>query len=1498
VNKKVVLSVLSTALVSSMAASAFAAPNNGLYIGGDYKKFYNIDRFFDLTPDAKKTFYEEIGKVGFGNLVYVDHKGKGASYDSILDKGFENALNVPLKASDFADNYKVVNADGTATEDYDVRKEFETAPGDLQVESVSAITKTTYELKFSKAVDAVTAENFTIQGLTVQNAALAADKKTVTLTVAGAQASQTYSVKVSGVKVGGETQKDLSAELKVPAANELFILDVTVPEDGKVLKADGSDKTLITFLLKDKAGNVLTNVGNVEVSFNTTFGSLAEKRVTVQNGKATVILTSEFSAKDVTANVTTQIVEADDTDLIGLKKDINIIMSPNPDDVVIGQKPVIASAESNQADRVVVYFNREVTPDYFWDTTKKAWKTGVAFTVKKDVNNGDNSGVSGKAVDVLGVKAVPGNNKALEVILTKPVDASGKFIPDNDGTTAPHFPLQDNANVWVGLTDSTNGVQQNSNAPLFKLTDARQPAMLNVEVQDLKTLKVVFSESIDDVTVMNGANWQIDGKSLATGYDITVGNFDPNTGADTRGVVTIKKKTGYFTSGKHSIQASKIGDWAASSNDKNVGDTNNIANTQTLDFEVVADNNVPNATVTIHSPEQWLVDYNVAVEENAAQFASKLELQVYDETTQTWGKVTDPGLLVTQPVDRNGDIEGDKFLVEVTKDWTQVHNTKATGKNHYNFKYRLFVPKDTVTNAANGKKNVDQNLLLEDKMLYADTISPEIKDIQGLVNDTYKTKGLAYVAFMSEPVKLRTDAGFVNDENETYSETQDPALGGQGIAQVQAEFIKKDQSISIPAKVHGFVDSYDREILITPANNEGKLPAGEWKLVLRSVSDDIGNTAPTLTKEFTVEPDAVEDTEFTVAFAWADQDGHNDVPGEMHKIVRDENDDDPTADYVHVKFSKPVSVTGDEINALKTSNYTLDGRELPTGTQILADIEKYDSYDNVTDSVTIVLPDGYLRGVNEPHVLNVSKFLKSAAGDKISGELELKLAYNIEEILAAINTGTVAEQKAAKAKIAIAGDMTIDETTTFDGRSFFGNYTDALYQLDVNGNVTVTGDITLDLANLHIKGNLILDKDFIGDLNANNVTVDGKVIILGGDGNTVTFTNSKLNNIELAYPEHVVLGAGTEVTGTITITAAAKGANLDAGAATFANTARIVNNAEDVTITVPGGVEVVDAHVKAVSDAIAALPAVDKLVLADKAKVTAARAAFDKLSTSQKALVKNEATLKAAEARIADLEKPTPVDVTPINTAIDKANTAQNGVKVSVDGADVDQTEKWVTEAVKKALDDAIAAANTAKTTAKTAQEVTDAAKALDDAVATYEGAKKDGTKTAPVEPTPAEKALTAINSGTYTVEDLKTAGVTGVEDAKFDAYKAAIDAAKAAKNDDLTLAEVQDEVTKVNTPPANNPPVAKTGVEQTRIAGSGEFYMTADLLATDADADDTLTLTGTPESSVPTVATVEVRDGKLYLTPLVEGTTEVTVDVTDGTDTITATFTLTVTPQ
>ena len=63
-----------------------------------------------------------------------------------------------------------------------------------------------------------------------------------------------------------------------------------------------------------------------------------------------------------------------------------------------------------------------------------------------------------------------------------------------------------------------------------------------------------------------------------------------------------------------------------------------------------------------------------------------------------------------------------------------------------------------------------------------------------------------------------------------------------------------------------------------------------------------------------------------------------------------------------------------------------------------------------------------------------------------------------------------------------------------------------------------------------------------------------------------------------------------------------------------------------------------EAAAKAVEDMIAALPEADKVALTDEASIVAARSAFDKLTDEQKDLVPNKAKLEAAEKKLAELK--------------------------------------------------------------------------------------------------------------------------------------------------------------------------------------------------------------------------------------------------------------------
>ncbi|BAH07796.1 hypothetical protein [Clostridium kluyveri] len=819
----------------------------------------------------------------------------------------------------------------------------------LAVSSVSAITDSKLNIKLSVAVDDATAANFAIAGVTVNSATLSSDKTSVILDVTGLEVGKSYTVKATGLKVNAVTQPDVTKDFTMPDAISLFTPEVTLKDT--VLKADGLSSTLITFTLKDANGNVMTDADKVEVAFTATFGTLANQRVTVQNGVATNLFTSETLDSVKPADITATVVEAANKNLIGLKAEKTIVLDPNPtiQDETVGA--TMTEVQAAQADRVIAYFNKDVDITKFVTSgTYELDASKATATVKTNVAN-DLTG--GSSINVVGVLPVEGNSKALQLIL-----ASN---------------LTDNANLLVNFSDKTGTLTVNSEKSC-KLTDARKPAMLSVAREGLKTLKVTFSEPVNSNSANALNNWVIDGIRIddplygvsGTTATATVGDFysidQPNgikAGTDTRNVVTItlgKDKDGnqiYFKSGTHSIQGSSIGDWA---NLTDVG--NNVMSTQTLDFDIPVDVTAPNATVEVQSPEQYVVTFDKDLVSPLT--VGKLQLQKYNKTTGNWDAYAAQALQVT-PIAGTSS-----YKIEVTKDWTDsvVYDTTNTHLNYYNDNYRLFIAKDSVAAAANGIKNADIALTLEGSMTTPDINSPVINDIAEVKNAGGGVTG--YKVTMSEPVKISMDGTTTSDGLPTFSQGQ-----VDKIPVVTAQFIKKDGSKTIDGTVSASADPYDKTISVVPATS---LDAGQWTLVVRAISDDVGNTAASANKDFTVDGPTQTTTKFAVNWAFADANG--DLDDQDSSVLTGDG-----ADYVYVKFNEPISITGDAKNALKQSNYQLDGMPLPTGTQIRANIAGLDDKDSVSDSITIVLPDGYLNGKEQPHVLTISNYLESTTAN-------------------------------------------------------------------------------------------------------------------------------------------------------------------------------------------------------------------------------------------------------------------------------------------------------------------------------------------------------------------------------------------------------------------------------------------------------------------------------------------------------------------------------------
>ncbi|NFL75995.1 cell wall-binding repeat-containing protein [Clostridium sporogenes] len=167
-------------------------------------------------------------------------------------------------------------------------------------------------------------------------------------------------------------------------------------------------------------------------------------------------------------------------------------------------------------------------------------------------------------------------------------------------------------------------------------------------------------------------------------------------------------------------------------------------------------------------------------------------------------------------------------------------------------------------------------------------------------------------------------------------------------------------------------------------------------------------------------PTETEKNKFEIIWSFADVDEDLDVNTTNGK-------DDAQRDYVYIKFNKPISVSGEANNVLNTSNYKLNKMSLPKGTEIKPNIKGLDDADKVTDSITIVLPNEYLNGKNEPHIITISSHLQSSTtGDILAngGDKILTWSADSREIF---NASFSAEKQIYLAEVTAKKDLTLKD---------------------------------------------------------------------------------------------------------------------------------------------------------------------------------------------------------------------------------------------------------------------------------------------------------------------------------------------------------------------------------------------------------------------------------------------------------------------------------------
>lgn len=620
----------------------------------------------------------------------------------------------------------------------------------------------------------------------------------------------------------------------------------------------------------------------------------------------------------------------------------------------------LTAANTNEADRVTLTFDKKVSVADFVETDANGKLTGE---LRKD-NTVTVTQPNGKKLAVAGFLPGP-TNQSLVAVLGE----------DNKKPEESQV-LTDNSDVKVNVVLQNASGQKTDSVQEFKFTDSRLPQVTSVNTTGMNKLTVKFSEPI------HSADFLIDGfyneKQGHFAVEYGTFKFDKNTKefVDNRTVAKInltdKYKengkdaiAGYFSAGTHALQVSNIKDFAA------LTDANNIGSTQNLAFEVAQNNDLAVATPLVDSPHQYRVtfDKDAKVKDKDAD----IELQVYNEDTKTWVEAkkanhskfkVDPVVKVT-PI--KGDTKIDQYKVEVTNKWTDIYDTAKTNNSYYNDRFRLVVKKQTLTTLANGKVNATE---IELPLNYSgsalntpDTTSPIINDV---VAAPTLTEPGRYLVTMSEPVqevngKLASEVQFIGKDKDGKVRT----FKGES---------QKYHEDGLDNKFYVSADIYSTETAKTEYQliKDLVLAGGseDWKLVLKDVTDDVGNKAATVTKDFKI-------TAQQVAGKFEVQ-SQKDANGNIVSYSVEGNKG--TTETVTITFTENVAVTGTG-SAIDPANYTLNGLNLPAGTSIALAPGKDGK--PVENKVIITVKDGTLK--DGSNVITLGKNLVSKADKPLTG---------------------------------------------------------------------------------------------------------------------------------------------------------------------------------------------------------------------------------------------------------------------------------------------------------------------------------------------------------------------------------------------------------------------------------------------------------------------------------------------------------------------------------
>ncbi len=462
-NKKLVLSVLSTAVVASMASSAFAAPQAGLYFNNT-SKFYKLSDVLNLSDSAYAEFKTALTTTAnWDDIVLVKDDGKGAFISEILDTndpGFDEAL----VAEDFLTSYNVVGTDGNTTGTYDARANLDDVPaGELKVESVSAINLKQVKVAFNKEVDETSAEtpaNYTYTGAlgnSIASYELQADKKSVLITLANAEAQQASATLVV------KDVKDSAGNKLASTTQTVSFLDTTVPT-AVAAKVVAPTKIEIEFSELIKTGALANAAFSID---NNTYSLVGAP---VVNGNKVTITTGAAlpaGSHKVTINPTAGAASnvMDFANFQVAKVDVSFTYAA---DTVAP----VATVKTATQTSVTLEFSKEVS-------FAGAGALNTDFTVYHTYNN---------QASYLGNATLAADNKTLTVTFAAPLPAGNVTLY-----------LNNTADATKQLQDAWGNKFSSSTLSATVGNDTTAPTVTSVSYVDSTHVDVTFSEAVTGV---------------------------------------------------------------------------------------------------------------------------------------------------------------------------------------------------------------------------------------------------------------------------------------------------------------------------------------------------------------------------------------------------------------------------------------------------------------------------------------------------------------------------------------------------------------------------------------------------------------------------------------------------------------------------------------------------------------------------------------------------------------------------------------------------------------------------------------------------------------------------------------------------------------------------------------------------------------------------------------------------------------------------------------